>query len=138
MKMITKYSLHKILIKTTWLIIATPGNLHHFFSIQKSRLVHVLYSYTRQRCSKTSNNGPSEKRTISVQRTDHLPPIDFTNDLLIHFEPPRSAWTPLISEQRTLSLMTPTNSFVRNANACRLLRKIVGHHRWIQRPSIIY
>ena len=28
--------------------------------------------------SKTSNNGPSsEKRTTSVQRTVHLPPIDF-------------------------------------------------------------
>ena len=27
--------------------------------------------------SKTSNNGPSEKRTTSVQRTAHLPPIDF-------------------------------------------------------------
>ena len=39
--------------------------------------------------SKTSNNGPSEKRTTSVQRTAHLPPIDFTIEL-IHFEPPRS------------------------------------------------
>ena len=39
--------------------------------------------------SKTSNNGPSEKRTTSVQRTTHLPPIDFTIKL-IHFEPPRS------------------------------------------------
>ena len=39
--------------------------------------------------SKTSNNGPSEKRTTSVQRTTHLPPIDFTIEL-IHFEPPRS------------------------------------------------
>ena len=38
---------------------------------------------------KTSNNGPSEKRTTSVQRTDHLPPIDFTIEL-IHFEPPRN------------------------------------------------
>ena len=36
--------------------------------------------------SKTSNNGSSEKRTTSLQRTAHLPPIDFT----IHFEPPRS------------------------------------------------
>ena len=39
--------------------------------------------------SKTSNSGPSEKRTTSVQRTAHLPPIDFTIEL-IHFEPPRS------------------------------------------------
>ena len=39
--------------------------------------------------SKTSNNGPSEKRTTSLQRTAHLPPIDFTIEL-IHFEPPRS------------------------------------------------
>ena len=39
--------------------------------------------------SKTSNNGPSEKRTTSVQRTAHLPPIDFTIEL-IHVEPPRS------------------------------------------------
>ena len=28
--------------------------------------------------SKTSNNGPSEKRTTSLQRTAHLPPIDFS------------------------------------------------------------
>ena len=39
--------------------------------------------------SKTSNNGPSEKRTTSLQRTAHLPPIDFTIEL-IHFKPPRS------------------------------------------------
>ena len=38
--------------------------------------------------SKTSNNGPSEKRTTSLQRTAHLPPIDFTIEL-IHYEPPR-------------------------------------------------
>ena len=37
---------------------------------------------------KTSNNGLSEKRTTSVQRTAHLLPIDFTIEL-IHFEPPR-------------------------------------------------
>ena len=39
--------------------------------------------------SKTSNNGPSGKRTTFLQRTAHLPPIDFTIEL-IHFEPPRS------------------------------------------------
>ena len=38
--------------------------------------IHMYYY------SKTSNNGPSEKRTTSVQRMAHLPPIDF--------EPPRS------------------------------------------------
>ena len=45
--------------------------------------------FALQQYSKTSNNGPSEKRTTSVQRMDHLPPIDFTIEL-IHFEPPRS------------------------------------------------
>ena len=44
--------------------------------------INLLYS-------KTSNNGPSEKRTTSLQRTAYLPPIDFTIEL-IHFEPPRS------------------------------------------------
>ena len=39
--------------------------------------------------SKTSNNGHSEKRTTSLQRTAHLPLIDFTIEL-IHYEPPRS------------------------------------------------
>ena len=37
----------------------------------------------------TLNNGPSEKQTTSLQRTAHLPPIDFTIEL-IHYEPPRS------------------------------------------------
>ena len=45
--------------------------------------------------SKTSNNGPSEKRTTSVQRTGHLPPIDFTIELTSEKR------TPLNSEQRT-------------------------------------
>jgi len=44
----------------------------------------LLHNY-----SKTSNSGPSEKRTTSLQRTAHLPPIDFTIEL-IHYEPPRS------------------------------------------------
>ena len=39
--------------------------------------------------SKTSDNGPSEKRTTSVQWTAHLPPIAFTIEIA-HFEPPRS------------------------------------------------
>ena len=50
-------------------------------------------------CSKTSNNGCSEKRTTSVQRTAHLPPIAFTIEL-IHYEPSRSGH--LNSEQRIL------------------------------------
>ena len=56
-------------------------------------------SYQGQmRCySKTSNNRPSEKRTTSVQRTAHLPPIDFAIEL-IHFESPRSG-----------HLLTPNN-----------------------------
>ena len=45
--------------------------------------------YSCHKYSKTSNNGPSEKRTTSLQRTAHLPPIDFTIEL-IRFEPPRS------------------------------------------------
>ena len=57
-----------------------------------SFLIVVVYVY-----SKTSNNGPSEKRTTSLQRTAHLPPIDFTIEL-IHFEPPRSG-----------HLLTPNN-----------------------------
>ena len=58
----------------------------------------MAYSTTETRqYSKTSKNGPSEKRTTSVQRTAHLPPIDFTIEL-IHFE----KRTPLNSEQRTL------------------------------------
>ena len=39
--------------------------------------------------SKTANNGPSEKRTTSVQWTAHLHLIDFTTEQ-IHFEPPRN------------------------------------------------
>ena len=45
--------------------------------------------------SKTSNNGPSEKRTTSVQRTAHLPPIDTFRT--------SEKRTPLNSEQRTLT-----------------------------------
>ena len=56
-------------------------------------LLFTLATFIDQYCSisysKTSNNGPSEKRTTSVQRTAHLPPIDFTIEL-IHYEPPRS------------------------------------------------
>ena len=54
---------------------------------------------------KTSNNGLSEKRTTSLQQTDHLPPIDFTIKM-IHFEPPRSR-TPLYKGQMAHLLMCP-------------------------------
>ena len=50
--------------------------------------------------SKTSNNGPSKKWTTSVQRTDPLPPIDFTIEL-IHFQTSKKQ-TPLNSIQRAL------------------------------------
>ena len=53
-----------------------------WLSIRERRVTVTVYS-------KTSNNGPSEKWTTSVQRTAHLPPIDFTIEL-IHYEPPRS------------------------------------------------
>ena len=53
---------------------------HHGLYQTLARLLEtsmaVLYEY-----SKTSNNGPSEKRTTSLQRTAHLPPIDFTIEL---------------------------------------------------------
>ena len=40
---------------------------------------------------KTSNDGPSEERTTSLQRTAHLPPIDFTIELIhVHYKPPRN------------------------------------------------
>ena len=52
--------------------------------------------------SKTTNNGPSEKWTTSVQRTAHLLPIDFTIEL-IDFEPLNSEQKTLISPQRTLA-----------------------------------
>ena len=51
--------------------------------------VMSLSSSSIQVCSKTSNNGPSEKQTTSVHWTDHFAPIDFTIEL-INFEPPRS------------------------------------------------
>ena len=53
--------------------------------------------------SKTSHNGPSERRTTSLQRTGHLTPIDFTIEL-IHFEPPRSGH---LSTPYERTLMSP-------------------------------
>ena len=62
----------------------------HLGSSSTANDFSVIHSYlSKQSYSKTSNNGPSENRTTSVQRTTHLPPIDFTIEL-IHFEPPRS------------------------------------------------
>ena len=60
----------------------------HDFHI-RTTIVHLTIPSQESVYSKTSNNGPSEKRTTSVQRTAHLPPIDFTIQLL-HFKPPRS------------------------------------------------
>ena len=57
-------------------------------------------AHDHKKYSKTSNNGPSEKRTTSVQRTDQMPPIDASIEI-IHFKPPRSGY-PLNSEQWTL------------------------------------
>ena len=48
--------------------------------MQSTHASGTLVSY-----SKTSNNGPSEKRTTSVQQTDHLPLIDFAIELLHEF-----------------------------------------------------
>ena len=45
--------------------------------------MHVLHTHSNNsasrqwRYSKTSNNGPSEKRTTSIQRTELMPLIDF-------------------------------------------------------------
>ena len=92
--------------------------------------------------SKTSNNGPSVKRTPSAQRTAHLPPIDFyhrTNTLRTSEER-----TPLNSEQRTV--ISPQRSLANtklplktdsedNADACRPLS--LRHRHWIQRSSTI-
>ena len=57
-------------------------------------IVFVIYS-------KTSNNGPSEKRTTSVQRTAHLPPINFTMHRTNTLRTSEKR-TPLNSTQRTL------------------------------------
>ena len=85
--------------------------------------------------SKTSNNGPSEKRTTSVERTAHLPPVDFTFQT-------SEKWTPLNSEQRTLissqctlanTKLPPKTDSKDNTDACRPLS--LRHHHWIQRLS---
>ena len=43
----------------------------------------MLNGQGQKKYSKTSNNGPSEKRTTSLQWTAHFPPIDFTTELYI-------------------------------------------------------
>ena len=54
--------------------------------------------------SKTSNNGPSEKQTTSLQRMAHLPQIDFSIEL-IDFEPPRSGVDQLNVLMRLMQAM---------------------------------
>ena len=81
--------------------------------------------------SKTSNNGPSEKQTTSLQRTVHLHPIYFTIEL-IHFEPPRSGHlsTPNSGHRSGPDVLRPIQNYLRkrtvklhphNADACRPL-----------------
>ena len=62
----------------------------------------------------TSNNEPSEKRSTSVQRTAHLPPIDFTIEL-IYYEPPRSGhlWTPNNGHWSAPDVPQPIISYLR-------------------------
>ena len=79
-----------------------------------------------------------KKQTTSVQRTDHLPPIDRTTNL-------NSKQQTLMSPRRTLTntklppktdsetIATPTNSLSTLVDG---FHKIVRHHRWIQRPGI--
>ena len=62
----------------------TKFNARQYFCVYGTYIYIHTYIY-----SKTSNGGPSEKRTTSVQRTTHLPPIDFTIEL-IHYDPLRS------------------------------------------------
>ena len=65
-----------------------PSFFRHFSTpMYTNPYVHVhVYNNVY---SKTSNSGLSEKRTISVQRTSFVPPIDIPIEL-IHKEPPRS------------------------------------------------
>ena len=78
--------------------------------------------------SKTSNSGPSEKRTTSVQRTAHLPPIDFTKEL-IHSDTDQS---PTYLCQYKITSETDSED---NADACPSLS--LRHRRRIQRSSTI-
>ena len=95
--------------------------------------------------SKTSNNGPSEKRSTSLQGTAHLPPIDFTIEL-IHYEPPRSGHlsTPNNGHWSGPDVPWPIQNYLRkrtvkldphNVDACRPLS--YRHRRWIQWPSTV-
>ena len=98
-----------------------------------------MYSIKQgEQYTNTSNNGPSRKQTTSVQRTDHLPPIDRTTNL-------NSEQRTLMSPRCTLiitklppktdseTIATPTNSLSTLVDG---FHKIVRHHRWIQRPGI--
>ena len=51
--------------------------------------------------SKTSNNGPSKKRTTSVQQADHFSPIDFTIEYIFNLQEPNT------SQLRTTDLISP-------------------------------
>ena len=84
--------------------------------------------------SKTSNNGPSEKRTTSLQRTAHLPMIDFTIEL-IHFEPPRSGHlsTPNNGHWSGPDVSWPIQNHLRK----RTVKLHPHNDRWIQWPSTI-
>ena len=113
--------------------------MHLLLQLIAQRSLHKICGCSEFDYSKTSNNGPFEKRTISVQRTDHLPPVDFTTEL-IHFEPPRSR-----------HLSTPNNGHLSvpnipqpiplkmdsedNVDACRPLS--LRHCCLIQRPNTI-
>ena len=112
--------------------------LQNLIDKMTEKLHDCTTSYQQQHMeySKTSNNGPSEKWTASVQRTDHLPLTDFTIEL-IHFEllrsehlstPNNEHWWAPDNGRHTLantklppkvdSDTTPTNSFVHSVNAC--------------------
>ena len=92
--------------------------------------------------NKTSTNGPSEKRTTSAQRTAHLPPVDFTIEL-IHFKPPgnfvlaKVRWELIsvrCSELKGVRFSPKTDSGG-NADACRPLS--LRHRCWILKLSTI-
>ena len=57
--------------------------------------------------SKKSNDRPSEKQTTSLQQMDHLPPIDFTIELIC-FKPPRSGH---LSTPYSISCSSPSTDY---------------------------
>ena len=54
------------------------GELFQGLVLSLLLLWSVLANRLKNSYSKTSNNRPSKKRTTSLQRTAHLPPIDFS------------------------------------------------------------